>query len=314
MGAAGRVSPMAASTIGAAAAALLLLPSGASAHGGHEAGIPSSWPVPPWPVLLLLLSALLYGIGMVRLHGRQRGGRTLLARRHGLFWSGWALVALALLSPIHRLGEALFSVHMVEHEILMIGAAPLLVAARPGAVLLWGLPGQGAGRGLARGAASGLRTLLRRLAPAWRALTEPWLGTVLHGVALWAWHLPGPFRAALRDEGLHTLQHASFFCSALLFWSGMLARGRAASGTAVFLLFATATHCGLLGALLTFSRGLWYPDDGAAAALLGLSGQEDQQLAGLVMWIPVGAVYAVAALILAWRWIDAQGWRVRHGT
>jgi putative membrane protein len=120
--------------------------------------------------------------------------------------------------------------------------------------------------------------------------------------------LPGLFEAALADPWLHWLEHASFLATAALFWWAMLGRPARAHGygLSVACLFVTLLHSSLLGTLLTLSPRLWYaPAPGAAA--WGLSPLEDQQLAGLIMWIPGGALYTLAALALAGLWIGRAG-------
>jgi len=142
---------------------------------------------------------------------------------------------------------------------------------------------------------------------------------VVHGAAIWLWHAPALFQSTLHNDAVHALQHVSFFASALLFWWTIIhahapgGRARAVTfGTAVLLLFGTALHSGALGGLLTFSRTLWYPAYGNAAAAWGLSPLEDQQLAGLIMWIPATFAYLVAALFLFAGWLRASEERVHQ--
>jgi putative membrane protein len=118
----------------------------------------------------------------------------------------------------------------------------------------------------------------------------------LHGATLWLWHAPPLFEAALASETVHYLQHLTLLVTALLFWASLLPR-RADHKTrvvAVFSLFTTTMHSTLLGALLTLSPTIWYASYAAAAG--GLSALEDQQLAGLIMWVPAGLVYTAMAL------------------
>ncbi|HEX2204782.1 MAG TPA: cytochrome c oxidase assembly protein, partial [Longimicrobium sp.] len=203
-----------------------------------------------------------------------------------------------MLSPLHRLGEVLFAAHMVQHVLLMVVAAPLLVLGRPVVPFLWAMPigwrrrtGGWAKTGAVRGG--------------WRALTSPFGAWLLHAAALWLWHLPIAYETSLRSELAHALQHASFLGTALLFWWALVhgREGRMGYGASVFYLFATAMHSGGLGALLTFAPRPWYPAYGATTAAWGLTPLEDQQLAGLVMWIPAGASYLVAALVLVAAWM-----------
>jgi putative membrane protein len=137
----------------------------------------------------------------------------------------------------------------------------------------------------------------------WAALTAPLVTWSLHAIALWGWHLPRLFEAALRDNGVHTLQHLSFLGTALLFWwSALKPAARGAQGKAMLYLFTTMVHTGALGALLTLSSVPWYPAYQASASALGLDLLEDQQLGGLVMWVPAGMAYVAAGLALAMRW------------
>ncbi|WP_246681142.1 cytochrome c oxidase assembly protein [Mesorhizobium sp. B2-3-15] len=220
------------------------------------------------------------------------------------FTAGWGVLTGALVSPIHALGERVFAAHMIEHELLMAVAAPLLVAACPGAALIWALP-----TGLRRG--TGRLTHGRIPQAIWTVASRPLNATVIHGIAIWIWHVPVLFEAALQQGVLHYAQHASFLGTALLFWWGILPRSgrQQAYGSAVMHLFFTSLHTGLLGVLLLLSPRLWYPQNAAGAALWGLTPIEDQQLAGLVMWVPAGLIYGGAALLLAGLWISKSGIR-----
>ncbi|GJE04401.1 cytochrome c oxidase assembly protein [Methylobacterium isbiliense] len=286
-------------------AAALVLPTDGSAHGGDLGEL---WLTgPAWTsdlrvIAPLYISAILFLIGTVRLWRRAGHGRGVRRWQVACFWSGWTVLALALLSPLHWLGERLFTAHMVEHELLMVIAAPLLVLARPGSTMLWALPA------LWRPLVGAIGRL-PVLGTAWRSMRTPFAATLLHGVALWAWHMPGLYDLVLLNPLAHWLQHLSFLLSALLFWWALLhgpARSRA-YGASFLYLFLTSLHTGLLGVLLTVSPRLWYPRQVAAAAEWGLTPLEDQQLAGLVMWVPAGLVYAAAALTLAGLWIRRSG-------
>src|SRR5215207_1618025 len=291
------------------ALAILLVAGDAQAH--HTATYSSSlavWTFDPRVLVPLCLSGGLYFMGSCRLWRRAGPGRGVRPWQAACFWAGWMALVVGLVSPLHWLGGHLFTAHMIEHEILMVVAAPLLVLARPAGAMMWALPARW------RGPIGGIgRT--RWFSATWRFLTDPLVATVLHAVALWAWHMPSLYNAVLTDGFAHWLQHLSFFITALLFWWSLL-QGRARQrgyGAAVFYLFATALHTALLGVLLTVSKGLWYPGQGAFAASFGLTPLEDQQFAGLVMWVPAGLVYAGAALALAGLWIGRSGARLAPG-
>lgn len=291
--------------------ALILLPAaapfGAAAHAPqahasawHE--VLAQWSFDPWVVLPLLVSGGLYALGVARLWRSAGAGRGIPAGRAACFTAGWLAVVLALVSPLDALGGFLFSAHMVQHEVLMLVAAPLLVLGRPLAAWAWALPPagrRGAGRVL-RGAA---------WSAAWRALTGPVSAWSLHAVALWLWHVPALFDATLRSDAVHTLQHASFLGTALLFWWVVLGdEGRVArrAGPALFFLFTTMLHTSVLGALLALAPSPWYPGYAPGAAALGVDLLEDQQLGGLVMWVPCAFAYIGASLALLARLIGAS--------
>jgi cytochrome c oxidase assembly factor CtaG len=273
---------------GLAFAALALAATPARAHGGHEHAI--GWTLGAQVTLPLALALALYLIGWARLRRRSGRGRGDLARGAWLYLAGWTVLAGALMSPLHRAGEVSFTMHMIEHEAIMLVAALLLVAARPGPVLMWSLPA--AGR-------QGLAPLLRW--SLWRALASPAAATAIQAAVLIVWHLPGLFDRALRSEGLHIVQHVCFLASALLFWWAVLPRGEDRSRRLVsaLCLFVTSVVGAGLGALMALSASPWYASYAALGmTLFGLSPEEDQQLAGLIMWVPGGAFHAIAALIL----------------
>jgi mono/diheme cytochrome c family protein len=187
---------------------------------------------------------------------------------------------------------------MAQHELLMALAAPLLVLGRPLVVTLWGLPPR------ARRTLGGWASALR---PLWRFFSRIELAWLLHAVAIVGWHLPRLYQGTLDSDVVHGLQHSSFLLTALVFWwsvlPGTTLRNR--HGAAILSLFATMVYTGGLGALLTLGRTLWYPDYGGAAPLWVLTPLEDQQLAGLIMWVPGGLSYLLATGWLVIDWLRA---------
>ncbi len=257
-----------------------------------------SWSWEPGVLLGILLVGALYARGVRRLWGRSgQGGAS--PRRVASFWAGLGAVAVALVSPLDALSATLFSAHMVQHLMLMIVAAPLLVYARPALALLLGLP-----RALRRGL-GGLNTPL--LKTSWRAVTRPLVVLALHVAALWAWHLPDLYQAALRTEALHIAEHVTFLATALLFWSLVLTtarRTRLGHAQAVAYVFAISLQSAALGAILTFASTVLYPVHAPGAALWDLAVLADQQLAGAIMWIPGGGVYLLTMAVLLWRLLN----------
>ncbi len=252
------------------------------------------WEWDPVVVVPLAVTGVLYGRGLWRLWRRAGIGRGVARWQAASFIVGWTTLAGALVSPLHALGEHLFVAHMIEHELLMAIAAPLLAVARPLGVFLHALP------------KSWRKTLVHAasaIEPSWRVLMIPALATILHAIAIWVWHIPRLLDATLENELLHRLQHFSFLSTALIFWWAILRRPRQTYGAGALHVFATMIHTGLLGALLTLAPRVLYPLQTAAAPEFGLSPLEDQQLAGLFMWVPGGAIYLLAGLALGWLWL-----------
>jgi len=275
-------------------ALLLTCASAARAHPGQPAQLHdllTTWALEPGIVLPLVLVAVLYCVGRRReLELRRERGRVAgLVRRDAPALAGWVTLVVALVSPLHPLGERLFSAHMLQHELLLVVAAPLLVLARPVGTLMSGLPKAWQGR-LARGIGSPSGSLL--LHP------PPLAACLLHGAVLWAWHAPVLYRASVAEPAVHALQHLSFLVTGLWFWQSVLnALGRRGAAVGAMSLFVTTVHSGVLGAFITFLPRVLYVPEGSAA-LAGLTPLEDQQLAGLLMWVPGGMAYVVAGVWL----------------
>jgi putative membrane protein len=269
-----------------------------------------SWTLDPWIVVPIVTAAALYVTGVRRLWRASGAGRGIRQRDVACFGAGSAALVVALVSPLDALGGALFSAHMLQHVVLMLVAAPLLVLGRPVVAFVWALPA--AWR-------APLAATLRRPTPhaVWRTASHPFAAWLLHAAALWVWHAPALYEATLSSELVHFAQHACFFGTALLFWWAAVELGRRTQlrhGIGVIYLFTTAVHSSVLGALLTFSLVIWYPLYSPRAELWGLTPLEDQQLGGLVMWVPAGVIYVVATLVLVAAWLGAAERHARMRT
>ncbi len=265
-------------------------------HTWHE--LARAWSFEPLVVLSLALTALLFAVGLRRLWRDTPKRRSIRTWEALCFGSGWFALFVALVSPVHAWGQVLFSAHMTQHEILMLVAAPLLVLGRPLIAFLWALPLNWSRRLGHLAKSPGINRV-------WRALTIPLVAWVVHAIALWTWHIPALFEAVLHHEAVHTAQHLSFLLSALLFWWALIhgPQGAMGYGAGVLYLFTTSIHSGLLGALLTFAGAVWYPSYLGLTTSWGLTPLEDQQLGGLIMWIPASLVYIVAGLALFAGWL-----------
>jgi putative membrane protein len=269
----------------------------------------TSWSLEPWVVLPLALAGTLYFVGARRLARRARRGRALPRWRAGAFAAGLLLMAIALISPLDPLGSALFAAHMAQHEVMIVLAAPLLVLGTPVVPMLWALPITWRRR---------VGTWSRRvLRPLWRTLTQPAVAFVIHALAVLVWHVPALYQATLTNDAVHAFQHVSFVGTAVIFWWAMLGGGRhrrTRYGAAVLCVFGTALYGSALGALLTFADAPWYPAYGSWALVWGLTPLEDQQLGGLIMWIPAGLVHLPTALAFVALWANLFATDPRPGT
>lgn len=257
-----------------AAAAVAAAASVAHAHGSAWTGDSGQGPI--WlSQALFAMAWFSYALGAVR--------RAPATVRRALFHGGMLVAGLALFGPFDDWAGSSTAWHMVQHMLLIVVVAPALVLARPLAQwrAAWGPAAD----------------------PAWRALLRlarrPMACALLHAAAIWIWHAPAPYMAAVQHNGWHVLEHASFWFTGWLFWWAVLRPGRKAVLQAALALLFTVVHTGLLGALLTFARVPLYWSESRELW--------DQQLAGLVMWIPGGIVYLAAAAWAGYRWLDQRG-------
>lgn len=185
----------------------------------------------------------------------------------------FALVALG--PPLEPLTEELFSAHMVQHMIFVLVVAPLVVASR---ALAGRVPG---------------------------ILRSTWVVFAAHALALWAWHLPALYDAAMDSLPLHLIEHLCFLVTAVLFWNVVLN----ASGDRfkrVALVFGTALQSGALGVVIAFAGSVIYRSHVASARDWDMTPLEDQQLAGAIMWVPPGVVYLCVMVALLAKALSAS--------
>jgi putative membrane protein len=268
----------------------------AAAHGPDAVRpdtLSQAWRLEPTVLAPLLVALALYGLGVARLWASAGRGRGLTWRCVLAFGGGAAALVIALVTPLDALGGTLLSAHMAQHALLIAVAPPLLLLGRPGVAFAWALAG---------------REPWRSLAHLGDRLSRPLPAAALHGAALWVWHAPAAFDAALASPPVHALEHVTFFGTALLFWRAVLdARTSRRAGPALAAAFATLLHGGLLGGLITMAPAPLYTWYRARTAPWGLTPLEDQQLAGLLMWVPLGTVYLGACLVLASRLVVPAG-------
>jgi putative membrane protein len=250
-----------------------------------------AWSFEPIVITALGVSAFLYYRGSAAMLARTTRASPVVRQSRLWFTLGMIALIVALVSPLHQLGGVLFSAHMSQHELLMTIAAPLIVLGQPGAPFAWGLPP------VLRSRLSGVTTAVP-VRSFWKSISNPASAWMLHGAAIWVWHVPRFYDASVRSELVHSFQHYTFFATALLFWWSVSKAARGARvGVAILSLFTTALHTGLLGALLSsIDAPVYLAYDSTRA--WGLTPLDDQQLGGVIMWVPGGIPYLVAALLL----------------
>ncbi len=278
-----------------ATVALVMLPAAAHAHAdhAHPPALAEAWTLSPMVLVPFGLLALLYAVGLRRLwrqagYGRGVGPGGVLA-----FWSGMAVMALATIWPLDAFGAWSLAAHMAQHMALLAVVPPLVLAGKPFAVVAYALPRRWSGA---------LHAALHR--PLSRV--SDWLApaAIAHSAVMWAWHLPGALEAVLAHEALHHLMHSSFLLAGVWFWSAAWRRLRepqTGAGGGVVALLAVMMQMGFLGALLTFAPRALYPVYAARAPDIGLAPLADQQLAGILMWVPSCIPYLIGALWLLWQ-------------
>jgi len=263
-----------------------------------------AWTFDPAVVAAIAGSAVVYRRGWREL-GRH-GSRAVAGRQAAAFFAGLSVLAVALISPLDALATTLLSAHMAQHLLLLAVAPPLIVYGRPGLVMALGLP----------------RPARRRLAGITRR-RRGWTGVALHPlvvlavatIALWGWHLPVLYQAALHNPSVHAAEHVVFLVTALAFWSLVIdpaPRRRLGYAPGMLLVFVSMLASSALGALITFSPYILYPLYRAGASLWGTTPLADQQLAGAIMWVPPGLLYLVVIVVLALRWFEEVDRRVRR--
>jgi putative membrane protein len=282
---------------------------------GHSLGWDwlSRWSGDPLALFGIALCCGVYAAGVWRLWQRAGIGHGVRRWQAACFALSLGATAIALLSPVDTLSDHLFSVHMVQHELLLLVSAPLWAMSAPLVAMSWALPRPGR---------RFLQTNLHRpgAVRAWRVVGNPTFAVLLHAAVLWVWHAPSLFEAALRSEAVHAVQHLSFFATAVLFWWTIVygRYGRIGYGVGVAFVFATATHGGVLGALFTLADRVVYQRYEQPTRSLGVNPVADQQLAGLLMWVPAGIILTCLGLALFAAWLGearrrVRGWQTANG-
>ena len=251
-----------------------------------------AWSADPTVLIGIPLAAVLYARGLRSLERRRIHGKP----RAVAFYLGLIAMFIALASPLDALAGELFAAHMAQHMLLMFFAVPAIQIGAPVIPMTRGVP-----RPIRK------RVLIPFLksAPvraALRNLFRPLIAWPLFIGMLLGWHVPAAYEAALRNETIHVIEHAAFIFGAYLWWWNVIDPAPLRAGLSylarVPFVFITIVPNFALGAFLTFAPSAWYPSYEATAPLYGLTALEDQEIGGVIMWVP-GSFVVAAALLLA---------------
>ena len=264
------------------------------------------WAFDP-PLVLVIDLAVLYVLGARRTVTPARK-RVAQRWRCGCFWASLAVLAIALASPIERLSADLFWVHMIQHVLLIVVAAPLFVLAAPW-IRLWRCLPLETRRWLAGGLSHGERTApLRAIS---RAVGRPVPSFIAFSVVLLGWHVPAFFDATLRSSTLHAFEHTLFFFTAVLFWkqvipSAPLRIRLEAPQRVVYLIGGMIVSWALAVVLALAPHPLYgyYADLSSRPG--GISAMADQQLAAGIMWVPGSVTFLIVLFVYVHRWLVPQ--------
>ncbi|MGQ0561387.1 MAG: cytochrome c oxidase assembly protein [Gemmatimonadota bacterium] len=250
------------------------------------------WTIHPSTVIgsALFLSAYFMAIGPWRM--KYNWGSAPSLWQPISFTAGVLVLLLSLNGPLHDLGDNyLFSAHMVQHLLITLVMPPLLLAGCPDWLLRL-LIGKTIGLGAAR------------------VLTHPLVAFGVYNVVLVGWHFPIFYGWALEDHNVHILQHLMFMSSATLMWSPVAdplpELRRMASPVRMLYLFVLSIPMAVLSALITLSDHVlygWYDD---APRLFELTALSDQQLGGVIMWVPGALIFWVAISIVFYKWATRE--------
>lgn len=255
-----------------------------------------TWSLNKSVISVLLITSGFYLRGWWKLH--QAGHHTLATKwRLRAYIGAQVALAFALLSFIDWLQSSLFLMHMIQHLLLTMIAAPLLWLANPFPIALWGLPRYWRltlGRLLSR--KSRFRKVLSAITP----MGTSWM---IFTATFWLWHDPAAYQAALRNELIHDFEHLTFFLTAMLFWWHIIAAAphihkRYSYGARIGLVLLTIIPNEVLAVFISLSETVVYPYYETVPRVWGIDVMTDQAIGGVIMWIPGGMMYALTAILL----------------
>ncbi len=271
----------------------------------------TSWDFRLEVIIVLALVGAIFVSGWWRLRRRSasRGGidkqQLAASWRPMLYLGGILLLAITLISPIDVLSAQLFTMHMIQHVLLVMIVPPILLLTNPFPIMLWGLPKE------LRLWLGGLFSQQSRFRLALKRTTGP--GTIWFAFVIFylGWHDPNAYNLALESAFFHDLEHLTFFITAMLFWWHVISVGPKihkplpAFARAGYVLTAVPPNM-ITGIAIVFASEPIYTYYLAMPRLWNLSVMDDQQIAGVIMWVPGSMMYILAALVLIARWLQRE--------
>ena len=269
---------------------------------------PLTWPIEPWVLLGVEITAVLYWFGAPRYPpSPSGGGGTGRGLRTLCFWLALASILLALDTPVESYARTLFWVHMTQHLILIMVTAPLLVVASPWIQMWRGVPLRWR-RPIARRVVKHQAFALpRRL---FALIATPAAAWILSSANLWFWHWPPMYDLTLRNHAVHHVEHALFLGLGILFWAQVIDQypfhARLSPFKRAAYVFTATIQSWALAALLAFATSPFY-----AYALLpfrpgGISALTDQQYGAGMMWVPGSITYSIVFIVALYHWFQEE--------
>ncbi|MEO8246448.1 MAG: cytochrome c oxidase assembly protein [Chloroflexota bacterium] len=281
----------------------LAVPTAALAHGASQPaptfpGVLLEWRLDPLPLAGIVAAGIAY-VALAAAVGRRHPRNPPRAWRTAAFLGGLAAIGAALLSPIEAYESTLFSVHMVQHLLLELVAAPLLLLGAPITLLL-------------RAARPGPRRLMLGVLHSlpMRVISFPLLAWLLFAGVNWGWHFSTLYDQALENQALHYLQHASFLLAALLFWWPVIGADpspwRLPHPVRLFYLFLAMPQNSFLGVAIMSAGGVLYPHYATNLRAWGPSPLDDQSLGGILMWVGGDMAFLIGMACVVGMWVRAE--------
>lgn len=268
---------------------------------------PLTWPIEPWVLLGVEVTAVLYLWG-----GRRRSGWGPSRWRAVAFWSGLGVILFAVDTPIETLARQLFWAHMTQHLLLIMVAAPLLVVSAPWLQVWRGLP-LSIRRPLARTIVKHPALRMPRRGFAW--LSAPVGAFMISTANLWFWHWPAAYDLTLRNHLVHHLEHGLFLGLGILFWAQVIDQhpfhARLSSLSRAVYVFLGTIQAWALAAVLAFATAPYYAYGLLASRPGNISALTDQQFGAGIMWVPGSITFAVVFLACLYLWLRDEDARAR---